>query len=392
MRAFELPLLFAVFMDMLCAWMLFPDLQLRTQAWGAPGWATGFILASFYPAQLIAAPFWSKFSRENGIKWAVVGTLVLSALACMGYMLAESIWLLWLSRIVGGIGGATLLLAESALSDSAEPYERPAALGRLGAMALAGFVLGPAVGGLLGDVGGNFLLGAAGFISLSAAAVLVGVALPKIGAVPVREGTFRFSRQLLDNPTFRRLVSVGIVAWIGYAALEATAGLLMRANFHAGAFAFGLFLTFAGVFAAGGRILLDPALSRFEPAAKLRFCLIGLGLVLLLLPSTGSMVRVLVIGSLAGLLWGVVTKSLQQLAEERIHPLEAVDAPGAFRMAMSAAFVLGPILGGLLFDFARYAPFVVGGIALIAAAASERIFPAPIDEYGVEPVPGMPVR
>ena len=388
MKAFELPLLFAVFMDMLCAWMLFPDLQMRTQAWGAPGWVTGVILASFYPAQALAAPLWAKFAAENGRKWAIVGALALSALAFLGYMIASSLWILWLSRIVGGIASATLFLGISALSEQSEPYERPATLGRLGAMALAGFVLGPAIGGLLGDVGGNGLLGAAGLFSLLAAAALVGAALPDVAVTAkVLENPLKFTRRLRDNTAFRRLVAVAVAFWVGFAAFESTLGLLMRANFGTGAFGLGLALTFAGLFAGLGRLVLNPGLSRFEPGAKLRFALILLGLTLLLVPSTGSIERMLVLGGIIGLLWGVSTKSLEQLAEERIHPIEALDVPAAIRVAMAAAFVIGPIVGGLLFDFARYLPFVAGGIALVVAAASEKILPLPEPELGLEPPP-----
>jgi MFS family permease len=97
----EVPILVAVFLDLLGFGMIIADIQLRAESMVPKGWPTGLIvgalLASTFVTQLVVSPRWGSASDRYGRKYVVVGCTVLSALAMLVYGLAGSLWVLLFS-------------------------------------------------------------------------------------------------------------------------------------------------------------------------------------------------------------------------------------------------------------------------------------------------------
>src|SRR5438093_13036469 len=85
----ELPLLFSIFLDLVGFGMTFPDVQLRAQQYGAPGWMIGAILASYYLVQMIVSPRWGRLSDRTGRKPVLLTCGVLSAASMVIYALGN---------------------------------------------------------------------------------------------------------------------------------------------------------------------------------------------------------------------------------------------------------------------------------------------------------------
>lgn len=83
----------ALFLDLFGFGMIFPDIQLRAEAMGAPGWLIGAALASTFVAQLLASPVWGKLSDRIGRKPVLLACTTLSATGLFLYAPATSILL-----------------------------------------------------------------------------------------------------------------------------------------------------------------------------------------------------------------------------------------------------------------------------------------------------------
>ena len=152
-----LVLMATAFMDMVGLLMIIPLLPFYVKALGGNGVnilglhfgigiIVGFIIAAFTVAQLLSAPMWGRFSDRFGRRPALLIALTASAIAYLIFGFADSLLLLFLSRIVQGAGGGTVGVIQAYVADSTAPQDRARALGWLSATTNLGVALGPVLG------------------------------------------------------------------------------------------------------------------------------------------------------------------------------------------------------------------------------------------------------
>ena len=139
-------LMVAAFIDMLGMLMILPLLPFYAKDLGAGGFVVGLLVSSFSVAQLLSAPVWGRFSDRYGRRPALMVGLGASALAYIVFAFADSLWLLFLSRIVQGAGGGTVSVIQAYVADATRPEDRAKSLGWLSAATNAGVALGPVIG------------------------------------------------------------------------------------------------------------------------------------------------------------------------------------------------------------------------------------------------------
>lgn len=143
----RLAILMAVcFVDMLGLMLVAPLMPFYALRLHAPEWVVGPLIASFAVAQLVSSPVWGKFSDRYGRRPAMLIGLAGSAVAYVVFGFANSLWLLFASRIVQGLGGGTTGVAQAYVADTMAPAERAKALGWISAATSAGVVFGPVLG------------------------------------------------------------------------------------------------------------------------------------------------------------------------------------------------------------------------------------------------------
>ena len=113
----------------------------------------GILATVFAVMQFIFGPTIGSLSDRFGRRPVLLVSLVIIAVDFIVMGLAHSIWLLVFTRIIGGIAAATQATAAAFISNISTPENRSANFGILGATFGVGFVLGPLMGGLLGEVG-----------------------------------------------------------------------------------------------------------------------------------------------------------------------------------------------------------------------------------------------
>lgn len=139
-------LMVTAFIDMLGLLMILPLLPFYAENLGAGGFVVGLLVSSFSVAQLLSAPLWGRFSDRYGRRPALMVGLGASAVAYVVFAYADSLWLLFLSRIVQGAGGGTVSVIQAYVADATRPEDRAKSLGWLSAATNAGVALGPVIG------------------------------------------------------------------------------------------------------------------------------------------------------------------------------------------------------------------------------------------------------
>lgn len=158
------------FVDMIGLMMIAPLLTPYALRFGAVPWVVGLLFSSFAIAQLVSSPLWGRLSDRYGRRPALLIGLGGSAIAYLVFGFANSLWLLFVCRLVQGLGGGTTGVAQAYVADTMAPGDRAKALGWLSAATSAGV----SIGALLGSV--TSLLGSAGPGLLAASLILVNMA------------------------------------------------------------------------------------------------------------------------------------------------------------------------------------------------------------------------
>ena len=133
--------------------ILIPLLPFVVKRFGAPDAVAGTLITTGALCATIASPFWGRLSDRAGRKRALLGSQIA---AFTGYVLlavAGNLTLLFVSRIVEGLGGGNLGVASAYISDVTTEEERPRALALATAAFGAGFFVGPVLGGALAHFG-----------------------------------------------------------------------------------------------------------------------------------------------------------------------------------------------------------------------------------------------
>ncbi len=146
-------LMITAFVDMVGLLMIIPLLPFYAKDLGANGLVVGLLFSSFSVAQLITAPVWGRFSDRYGRRPALLVGLTASAIAYVVFAYANTLWLLFLSRLVQGAGGGTVSVIQAYVADAVKPEDRAKGLGWLSAATNAGVALGPVLGTVTSGLG-----------------------------------------------------------------------------------------------------------------------------------------------------------------------------------------------------------------------------------------------
>ena len=389
----RLGLLFlAVLVDLIGFGIVLPLLPLYAEGFGASGLQVGLLVAVYSLVQLVMAPLWGRLSDRIGRRPVVVLGLLGSSAAYVVFAQADSLAVLFASRIVGGIGGSTIPVAQAYIADVTPPSRRAGNMGLIGAAFGLGFVIGPALGAFLAGVspGSPTAPGyvAAALCIANALAALVwlpesrsrkaGSRSREAGARATPTPGFSLAAAWRDAASSRqiRLVLTGYLCiTMGFSALQPTLSLLAAERFGMGARQAGLLFALLGVVSA---VVQGGLVRSVAPRTGERRLLLGSALpfVLGLLVAGWSPTPAALLAGLAlvGIGYGGAIPSVLGLLSRAAHPERQGAVLGVGQSVGSLARVLGPLLAGFLFDVRLALPYMAGAaLVLIGAAVSARL-------------------
>src|SRR5688572_24125271 len=288
-------LMVAAFMDMVGMLMILPLMPYYATNLGASGTIVGFLVSSFAVMQLLTAPLWGRFSDHYGRRPALIVGMTAAALGYIIFAYADSLWLLFLSRLVHGAGGGTVSVIQAYVTDAMPPKERAKGLGWLSAATNAGVALGPLLGGVALRWGPQ----APGLLAAGLCVVNVGFAwkflnesrdMKEAAAARAKPRVPGRSRDAVlrvathPNEPASRMIWIYAIALGAFQGLTAILALFLAVRFGVTEHTIGYFFAYIGVISVVTRAgILGWAVDRYGEAKLARFgsSLLAIGIALL---------------------------------------------------------------------------------------------------------------
>jgi DHA1 family tetracycline resistance protein-like MFS transporter len=365
--------------DILGFGILIPLVPYMADRFGASPALITPILGAYSLCQLVAAPFWGRLSDRYGRRPILMSSL---AGACVSYVIlgvAHNLWLLLLSRVLAGFMAGNISAAFAYASDISAPENRARALGTVGAAIGVGFMLGPAIGGVLAgndEHTANFALPAAVSTALSLVAIsLVYFMLPESHAAEHRathrDRERRSPLQLLrERPTLRFIVSGAFLVTCSQAILESIFAIWAMNKFGFGPRTVGVVLfclALIPVIMQGGLVrVLAPRLGEVRLAVIAILAYVA-GLVIV---AWSSHLPLAMLGlACCGVGSGLFSPSASALASKQATQRDRGAVMGTYQSGLSLARALIPFASGTLYAvLGPSAPFLAGACVTLPAA------------------------
>ena len=367
-------LFLVVFIDLLGFGLILPMLPFVADTFHATPLQIGMLSATYSFFQLLASPIIGRLSDRYGRRKLLfisqVGTMF--SFILMGT--ADSLAMLFVSRVLDGITGGNITIAQAYIADSTTPKDRAKGMGMLGAAFGIGFIFGPALGGFLSQWGfavpAFFAASLAGIAALSSLFFLKETVDTKKAAKRVKK-SFGFAQltAALLTPVLGLLIGVFFLINVAFSAMQGTFALWTLHTYGWGATQTGYLFAYIGVLSAVFQLFVLPRVVKvfgekavFKASLPiLAFGLFGISLSVhlgILLVTTG----LLVLGN------SLANPTIQSLASENVDKEEYGGTLGFLQSSASLGRILGPLLGGYLYGaVSKDAPFVLGGTVVMAA-------------------------
>src|SRR5215210_2118908 len=203
-----------IFVNLVGFGIIIPLLPFYAETFGASPVVIGLLFAIFSLCQLVAAPVLGDLSDHHGRRPVLIFSLAGTVISFVMLALAQSLWMLFLARIVDGLSGGNISTARAYVADVTEPKDRARAYGLIGAAFGLGFILGPAMGGLLSRISYTAPIWAAAAITL-VAAIMAWVWLPETVYRTTAASGMPFGNlgRLLKRPGLRRVLVIDFFYW-----------------------------------------------------------------------------------------------------------------------------------------------------------------------------------
>jgi MFS transporter, DHA1 family, tetracycline resistance protein len=374
-----MPILFLiVVIDLIGFGLVIPLLPFYAERFNASPQEVTALMAVFSLMSMLTAPVWGRLSDRVGRRPVLMISMAAASLAYLWMGFADALWMLFAARALAGACAGNIAAANAYIADVTTPENRAKGMGMIGAAFGLGFIIGPALGGVV--AGSNVAtadLRSPGLIAcgLSVAALLGVVFLLKeslpagVTARP-RRGRISVLRDALGRKTLAPLLAIFFLTILAFAGMESTFALWAMAQLGWGPAQTGYLFTFVGLLSAvmqGG--LIGRLTLRFGEEKLLLTGLVSIASGLLILPLANDLPLLLLATAGLALGMGAMQPSLNSLISRRAGVEEQGEIMGVAQSVASLSRVLGPLLAGALFaGLGRDFPFFCGTVLVIAAA------------------------
>jgi DHA1 family tetracycline resistance protein-like MFS transporter len=346
------------------------------------------MLAAFGAMQFLFSPLIGNLSDRFGRRPILLASLFGFALDYMLLFFAPTIAWLFVGRIIAGIMGASFTTASAYIADITPPEKRAQSFGIIGVAFGLGFILGPALGGVLSKVGPRAPFAAAAILTLLNWLYGFFILPESLPAEQRRKfewkranplGTLKF---LLRYKVILGLVLSIVLLYLASHAIQSTWGFYTEFKFGWNGFDIGLSLAFVGILIAsvqGGLIrYIIPKLGE-RRSVYTGVTLHAIGLLLLGFATESWMMYVFLIPYCLG---GIAGPALQSIMSSQVPPNEQGELQGSLTSLISITSVLGPLsMNGLFYYFSEPNPIhhfpgaamVAGAVLMIISALTARI-------------------
>ena len=366
-----LTLLLVVFIALIGFGIVIPILPLLVTKFGGSTILVGTIIASFSLFQFLFAPILGRFSDKYGRRPVLILSSVLNSASYFLIFLFPQVWVLFIARMLAGIGSSNISVAQAYIADSSSAHERTKTLGLMGAIFGLGFIVGPLLGGVVAK---QFSISAAFVIPAVLSflnAILIFFILPESNKtlqkhIKIELFNLRVTKEVMKpkNISFLLLLFffvnfalsliIGVFSLLGHAKFGWDEG---QNGMYFGLIGLSSFLTqmfFIRLMIKkiGEVQMIKLGLAVFSAAIVLMGLSPYIWLMILVGIATPFAVSLIMINTQALI-------SLESKAEEQGIVL------GVAQSFASLGMIFGPLLGGTIGSFSLSLPFVLSGIVTL---------------------------
>jgi DHA1 family tetracycline resistance protein-like MFS transporter len=359
-----------IFVNLVGFGIIVPLLPFYAETFGASPLAIGLLFAVFSLCQLIAAPILGDWSDRYGRRPVLILSLAGTVLSFVMMALATSFSMLFMARVVDGLSGGNISTARAYIADITEPKDRARAYGLIGAAFGLGFILGPALSGLLAGFSITAPIWAAAGIT-SIAIAMAWFWLPET-VHRAHAGTglpFRHLAGMMRRAELRRVLAIDFVYWFAFAVFQTTFALFAARRFDFDVPQTGYF--FAGFGLLGAIVqgaMIRPIVGRLgdKPAFLAALVLTSAGLVATALAYSVTLFTLTLVPLALGL--GLGHPTMTSLVSRAGRNDEQGRVQGAASAVESLGRTIGPVWGSAsLQRFGDGTPYLSAAILLVIA-------------------------
>lgn len=370
-----------VFIDLVGFGMIIPLGPFYATTYGATAFQVGLLMGIYSLLQFFMSPFWGQVSDRIGRRPILLMSLAGAGISHIFFGLSNELWMLFVARGIAGFFGANVSTAMAYVADVTGEADRSKGMGLIGAAFGLGFVLGPAIGGLLALWSPSAPAFGAGIICLSNFVLAIFVlkeSLPpeKRNSAP-RKNRIASIASKIRRPFLGDLLIISLLVTLALASLEATLFLYVKDvyDWDIGIASFG-FAYIGLVMAITQGFFIRKLIPKYgEP----RILLSGLCFYILAYIIGGFETSVLILAvamtSLA-IGAGFTSPSLSGSLSLSTSSLEQGEVLGVFHSLSALARIIGPPLGGLIYSWSGpQSPFFFSmGLVFAALLLTLRIY------------------
>jgi len=374
-----------VLVDLIGFGIIIPLLPFYAEYFDASPSTVGILMAIYSLTQFIAAPYLGRLSDKYGRRPILLFSLAGASLSYVLMGFADSLILLFLARAFGGFMAGNIGAAFAYIADVTTAENRAKGMGLIGAAFGLGFIIGPAIGGILAGpdaANANYQLPAFAAAGLSGIAFIMALFMLKESLseeVRKRNAALPKKKQLalfvegLTRPILGPLILVTFLSTFVFAGMEATFAMWSERQYGWGPEQNGYLFAFVGIISA---IIQGGAMGRLAKKFGERKLIIqgGISLAagLALIPFSAELPMLIVAMVFLAFGFSIINPSLNSLVSQNVGENERGGMLGVTRSASTLARVLGPTWAGFLFamlgrDWPYYGGAAVMFIVVILA-------------------------
>lgn len=358
-----------VFIDLMGFGILIPILPtFATKELGVSDFGIGLIIGIYSLTQFIFNPLLGKLSDKIGRRPLILVTLLVTSASYLMFSFSSSFLLLFLSRMLAGIGGSNIGVAQAYIADITTDEDRAKGMGMIGAAFGLGFVFGPMIGGILSSYSytyagyGSALFSFLAFIFAFFALPESNVNHDKKAKMSYKLFDLAFMKKTIKRPTLGLLMLLFFIIVFSMANIYGTFAILGYKVYHftdqQTGYLFGI-IGIVGAVMQGG--LIRYLSKKFADKSLIIWGTLFMSAGLGFLPYGVNFLGVAIVIGLLGIGSGLLQPIILSLVS-KYSPEDEQGAVLGLNQSFSAmARVLGPVWGGFAYEIIGYQiPFLTG--------------------------------
>lgn len=368
-------LFLALFIDLLGFGILVPLLPFYAESLGATAFEVALLIAVYSLAQFLFAPLWGRLSDRHGRRPIILVGLIGTSISFILFGFANTLLLLFISRLLGGIlTAATLPTAQAYIADVSSEKERAKKFGMLGAAFGLGFIFGPAAGGLLSVYGyavPAFFAAGLAFINFVGAYFMLPETYIPTTKLTKKEPFLDFKGMWgsITHEHIGTLVIIGALIALGFSQLQGMFALFAQDRFGLGPKEVGIVLFVVGCVSV---IMQGFVVGRIvQWLGEIKTIIIGvciLACTYTLIGLSHSALFLYVATGFNAVGFAIAGPPLNALISEKAGKEEQGTMQGLAQSWGALGRVIGPPFAGILFGFGIALPFFSGAFFMLLAA------------------------